>query len=1044
MIKNTNKFRQAALHFQQYGYYTSAPKGTSAYKNYWDEETKRCLNGYIAEDDDYITGYNYFYLNYCPIMVTLEIKTDLGNDKTRVSLDRVREFPSFFDSDYDYFIHLEEAERLGKHVVVLKARGKGYSFKGSSMLCRNFYLIPESKSYAIASESEFLTKDGLLTKAWDLMSWIDQNTAWTKKRQKIDTKMHKRASYIVNSDGTMIEGGIMSEIMGVTLKNDPQKARGKRGKLILWEEAGVFPGLKAAWQIARPSVEDGGRAFGLMIAYGTGGTEGADYDSLKDLFYEPEAYNVHSVPNIWDEGATKNCGFFVAEYSNLFGVDEQGRPFMDKDGNTIKEIAIPYIFTARQKIIDNATDRTSIDRYIAERPLNPMEATLQLSGNIFPKKDLTRHLAHIRNSETIKDYRQIGELFFDVDSKIKWKQDKKFKDLRKYRLEKGDSRDGAITIWEHPMDKPPYGLYIAGCLTPGEKVITIDGLKNVEDVTLEDNLINKDGREVSINTLLRYDKVDEPTYKVKMSNIYRTTNYTQEHPLYLSTTPYNTNLTIEESKFKFDFIRARDIKKGMWTKYPNIYKKNKFYTLPFKVSDEDYFWWFIGLWLGDGWVDDDKIYISFNKAEQIYIDYMYSFANDVLDRKPYSRIRGNCVEVSFGYRELSKFLTSTFGKGALNKKLPEWIKFIPYDYKCNLIQGYLDSDGCITRHTKGYYSTEFVSISQELLEGFQDILFSIGIVSNMNLLRDNKYSNIRGVLVKQMPTWHLRLSHHSTLQLVKELPFTDDIKIKRIDFNNLPNVRKRPKDGCFISEDREYIYLQIKDIEESTYTGTVYNFDCETHTFITQYCTGHNCDPYDHDKSGGDSLGSIFIYKRFQTFEYTFDTIVAEYTGRPDTAELFYEKVRTLLMYYNASVLYENQWPGLSVYMRNKHCDYLLADQPDIISKIIRDSRVQRGKGIHMNTQIKDWAEGRLRDWLIEEYEPGKKNLTKIFSEPLLEELIAYNDKGNFDRVIAMFMIMLYKEELHDLHVKAKETTEKSKKLFESPLFGDMQFNTFN
>ena len=45
-----------------------------------------------------------------------------------------------------------------------------------------------------------------------------------------------------------------------------------------------------------------------------------------------------------------------------------------------------------------------------------------------------------------------------------------------------------------------------------------------------------------------------------------------------------------------------------------------------------------------------------------------------------------------------------------------------------------------------------------------------------------------------------------------------------------------------------------------------------------------------------------------------------------------------------------------------------------------------------MNKQIKAWGEGKIKDWLNEEYAPGKKNLTKILSEPLLEELISYND----------------------------------------------------
>jgi hypothetical protein len=130
--------------------------------------------------------------------------------------------------------------------------------------------------------------------------------------------------------------------------------------------------------------------------------------------------------------------------------------------------------------------------------------------------------------------------------------------------------------------------------------------------------------------------------------------------------------------------------------------------------------------------------------------------------------------------------------------------------------------------------------------------------------------------------------------------------------------------------------------------------------------------------------------------------------------------------------------------MRNKHFDYLLADQPNVIDKIIKHSTVQRGKGIHMVTEIKNNAELWLKDWLTEEYEPGKQNLTKIYSEGLLEELISYNDKGNFDRVIAMFLIMIYLQELSDIHVKSREEVIKNRRLFESPIFAQQDFYTFN
>jgi hypothetical protein len=232
---------------------------------------------------------------------------------------------------------------------------------------------------------------------------------------------------------------------------------------------------------------------------------------------------------------------------------------------------------------------------------------------------------------------------------------------------------------------------------------------------------------------------------------------------------------------------------------------------------------------------------------------------------------------------------------------------------------------------------------------------------------------------------------------------------------------------------------QIKDITKGSYTGVVYNFETETHSFCTHHIPTHNCDPYDHDHSTTDSLGSVIVYKRFQNFESYYDLPVAEYTGRPDTAEEFYEIVRRLIKYYNAKLLYENEKKGLYVYFTQQHEEYLLADQPDVINDVLQTgTKVSRKKGIHMNKEIKLWGERLIKDWLNEEYAPGSKNLTKIFSEALLEELISYNDEGNFDRVMAFMMIMIYKEELHHVHVKSKKDYDKSRWLFAEPLFKEL------
>ena len=118
----------------------------------------------------------------------------------------------------------------------------------------------------------------------------------------------------------------MSSITGITLKNDPERVRGTRAKLVLWEESDKFTNLLDAWRIEQPSVEtDDGKAFGLMIAFGTGGTEGASFEGLKELFYKPKSYNVLSFPNICDE-CRENFFFvfFVPAYSNLESFDDDG------------------------------------------------------------------------------------------------------------------------------------------------------------------------------------------------------------------------------------------------------------------------------------------------------------------------------------------------------------------------------------------------------------------------------------------------------------------------------------------------------------------------------------------------------------------------------------------------------------------------------------------------------------------------------------------------------------------------------------------------
>lgn len=664
-LHDTDKFRQAAIFFQQHGCYTLAPRGTTDYNKYWEQETDRCINGYTAPDGEGITGYNYFYLNYSPIMRLKEEEYTDREGNLRKRRQRILEFPSFWDYDYYYFCAIEQAELEGKHMAVLKCRQRGYSFKGGSMLVRNYMLIPGSKNFAIASEQKFLIGDGLLTKAWQIMDFLDKHTAWAKQRL-VSTRMERTSGYKITDEfGKQTEQGYLSSITGITLKNDPERVRGTRAKLVLWEEGGKFPSLLDAWRIEQPSVEtDDGKAFGLMIAFGTGGTEGASFEGLKELFYKPKSYNVLSFPNIWDEGRENTeCAFFVPAYSNLESFDDDGNQvYMDRDGNSYKEKAIQNLIDQRNKVKDGGASQQSIDRFISERPIRPAETVLELGKNIFPRKLLMDQLTRIRTNKKLQSMKHIVDLEWDGNGQVK-ATEKPSGDITNYPLKKGDKPHGSVVIWEYPVKDPPLGLYIGGC------------------------------------------------------------------------------------------------------------------------------------------------------------------------------------------------------------------------------------------------------------------------------------------------------------------------------------------------------------------------------------------DPYDHDDSFTNSLGSTFIFKRVRAGEAWTDVIVAEYSGRPDTAEEYYENVRKLLTFYNARLLFENERKGIYPYFTNKHCDYLLADQPDkIISEVFKDSKVQRRKGCHMTKQIRAYGEGLILEWLLDEFEEGHPNVERVYSEPLIEELIENDGVRNVDRVIALCMVMIYREELYQVKVSSAKEQNKQVELFEMPLFSKQWF----
>lgn len=186
--------------------------------------------------------------------------------------------------------------------------------------------------------------------------------------------------------------------------------------------------------------------------------------------------------------------------------------------------------------------------------------------------------------------------------------------------------------------------------------------------------------------------------------------------------------------------------------------------------------------------------------------------------------------------------------------------------------------------------------------------------------------------------------------------------------------------------------------------------------YLNRYILG--CDPYDDDESNTMSLGSVFVLDLWT------DKIVAEYTGRPQLAEYFFEICRKLCLFYNGKMNYENNKKGLFAYFSSRNCTYLLTDVLDFLKDkdLMKDGIGNKSKGTNASAPINAYGRNLLRSWLLspvtivvtedgEDKEVQVPRLYTVRNRALIKELINYNSEGNFDRVSSMGMLMLLRED---------------------------------
>lgn len=469
ILENMEYFRPAARFYEENGCYTFLrpnPNPKSEYGKWILEEARRCREGYVRESDgEWITGQMYWYLNYCRIKIVMK------DSKTGVSAQKPG-FPLAWEGVYYRFHYLDQARKAHKHAIELARRGAGKSYTLAGIMSHNLILgenefsSTEVTSILAGYTKEYLSqKDGTLDKFVKMKDFVASNTEFPRL---LSTNRPSDMTWIAGSiDSNGTNTGSKNAVLGVSVKDDEAKVRGKRG-FILFEEMGSFKNLLPTYNNVRDSVKDGEEVFALIYLVGTAGDKDSDFSGAREILYDPDSYEIYALENVYDvkgQGGEK-FGYFFPSYISRTGC-------MDKDGNSDVVASLLAIIKDRYKI-----KKTKPETYlsvVAQRPITPQEAILRVRKGRFPTDLLSERLRQIDQSSHFYDNFYVGTLVETVGG-VEFRATRDIP-IREWPLTRNQENfiglHGALEIYQMPA---------AGVEnTPNRYILGVDPIENDEE-----------------------------------------------------------------------------------------------------------------------------------------------------------------------------------------------------------------------------------------------------------------------------------------------------------------------------------------------------------------------------------------------------------------------------------------------------------------------------------------------------------------------------------------------------------------------------------
>lgn len=1009
-FKDADYFRQSALFYLKHHTYTFLKPNSnpnSEYQKFWRREIDRIYNGYLRESDGmWIPGYLYWFLNYCPMMIN-EYK------KGKKKAIRKEAFGYFFEGIWWRYLYLNSARNEGHHAAELAKRGCGKSFSLAAIMSHNLILGESNESnrrnitVLTAYQKEYLKddKDGTLSKFVPTLSFLSNNTPFP--RLMIKQSSNEMTWQMGYKDEYGRPRGSLNQVIGVSAKDDSDKLRGKRG-WILYEEFGNFNGLLELYDVTRKSVEDGDYTFALMYLVGCvcAGTKVWTSDgrniNIEELNKDDGIIGFTDNLNLQGLHLIRGCTKEPITSEIITSKKECVRITLSNKNTLECSVDHPILI---QKGVHSKTGRR---QRIGYKEIFKEAGQLKVGDRVLE----SRYVKVFGNSELF-DARLVGMLIGDgtYGSSVKYcSEDEELIQYIKSRYE--------CKVFRSHITK-------SGKIYEEFRVNGIRGMLNEIGILGQ----TKDKKRLP----LQYQTLTEQDTKLLLSGLYDTDGSISinRRDGYISITQCN-----------IEILKQIQI---LWRKFGVIGTITK--TNP-KIEEDrkDKNPWYNLIISGRAncliVADVLDLLVPHKREMLLKIKEVYHKRKGRIQYYPTDVIMHKVIKIEPIGKQLVYNLTAglshtylanniithnTANNKESNFQSAKTLLYAPESYNIKSLPNVYDKKGQ-GRDTFGFFFPAYINRAGCYNEdGISDVTLSLLQILNnrykakygadptsvLRVIAEDPITPAEAIIKVKDAYFNVQALNERAQQLDTNPHIYDDIYVGTVFLNSKGEVEFKPTGDLpirkFPVDNDTKGALEIYSLPEKDNNGAVYS---------SRYIIG--VDPVDNDQADSSSLYSCFVFDLFT------DNIVAEFTGRNPLANDNFELTRLLCLYYNAKCMYESNKKGLYSYFQSMKSTHLLAETPQYLrdKMLIKYSRYgSNAYGINASAAINNYANALIRDWfnkpitIFDKDKDGNTSEVKTLqlytlkNRALIEEAIQFNPDINVDRIRALGMVMLYRQE---------------------------------